>query len=46
MTKSYVYHVINGSISSVVIAGKRYKVISRKTPERRSTVLYVTEVMG
>ena len=39
-------HVINGPISSVVIAGKRYKVISRKTPERRSTVLYVTEVMG
>lgn len=39
-------HVINGSISSVVIAGKRYKVISQKTPERRSTVLYVTEVMG
>ncbi len=39
-------HVINGSISSVVIAGKRYKVISRKNPERRSTVLYVSEVMG
>lgn len=39
-------HVINGPISSVVIAGKRYKVISRKTPERRSTVLYVTEVIG
>lgn len=39
-------HAINGSISSVIIAGKRYKVISRKTPERRSTVLYVTEVMG
>nr|DAS03049.1 MAG TPA: head closure knob [Caudoviricetes sp.] len=39
-------HVINGSISSVIIAGKRYKVISRKTPERRSTVLYVAEVIG
>nr|DAN50046.1 MAG TPA: head closure knob [Caudoviricetes sp.] len=39
-------HVVNGLISSVVIAGKRYKVISRKTPERRSTVLYVAEVMG
>lgn len=39
-------HVINGPISSVVIAGKRYKVISRKTPERRSTVLYVAEVMS
>ena len=39
-------HVINGPISSVVIAGKRYKVISRKSPERRYTVLYVTEVMG
>ena len=39
-------HVVNGPISSVVIAGKRYKVISRKNPEQRSTVLYVTEVMG
>ena len=39
-------HVIKGSISSVVVAGKRYKVISRKNPERRSTVLYVAEVMG
>lgn len=39
-------HVITGSISSVIISGKRYKVISRKTPERRSTVLYVAEVMG
>lgn len=39
-------HVINGPISSAIIAGKRYKVISRKTPERRSTVLYVAEVMG
>lgn len=39
-------HVVNGPISSIVIAGKRYKVISRKNPERRSTVLYVAEVMG
>lgn len=39
-------HVINGSISSVVIAGKCYKVISQKNPERRSTVLYVAEAMG
>ena len=39
-------HVITGSISSVIISGKRYKVISRKTPEQRSTVLYVAEVMG
>lgn len=39
-------HVINGPISSIVIAGKRYKVISQKNPERRSTVLYVVEVMG
>jgi hypothetical protein len=39
-------NVITGSISSVIISGKRYKVISRKTPERRSTVLYVAEVMG
>ena len=39
-------HVLTESISSVIISGKRYKVISRKTPERRSTVLYVAEVMG
>lgn len=39
-------HVITGSISSVIISGKRYKVISRKTPERRFTILYVAEVMG
>lgn len=39
-------NVITGSISSVIISGKRYKVISRKTPERRSTVLYVAEVLG
>ena len=39
-------HVITGSISSVIISGKRYKVISRKTPEQRSTVLYVAEVMS
>ncbi|MTS09262.1 hypothetical protein GMC95_06900 [Streptococcus parasanguinis] len=38
-------HVINGPISSIVIADKRYKVVSRKNPER-STVLYVAEVMG
>ena len=39
-------HVINGPISSVVIAAKQYKVLSRKTPDRRATVLYVAEVMG
>lgn len=39
-------NVITGSISSVIISGKRYKVISRKAPERRSTVLYVAEVMS
>nr|DAQ59146.1 MAG TPA: head closure knob [Caudoviricetes sp.] len=39
-------HVITGPISSVIISGKRYKVVSRKTPERRSTVLYVAEAMG
>ena len=39
-------HVINGPVSSVIIANKRYKVISRKNPELRSTVLYVAEVMG
>lgn len=39
-------HVINGPISSIVIANKRYKVISQKNPERRSTALYVTEVIG
>lgn len=39
-------HVVNGPISSIVVADKRYKVISRKNPERRSTVLYVAEVIG
>ena len=39
-------HVVTGPISSVIISGKRYKVISQKIPERHSTVLYVAEVMG
>ena len=39
-------HVITGSISSVNVAIKRNKDISRKNPERRSTDWYVAEVMG